>query len=152
MATKSSVLIFFLRLFKDTQFVLKYWSWALLAVVNLAGAILTLMNIFRKPSNLRVCCQQRDADNIIECRPIYAAWDPYHSGNFKCIPLLTEFICSSPINIITNLCLLCLPIPVLTSMRLPKRQKVGVVLLFSLGIFGMSRSVPSRREGLANSI
>lgn len=47
MATKTSVLIFYLRLFKDTQFVLKYWSWALLMIVNVAGVILTFINIFR---------------------------------------------------------------------------------------------------------
>lgn len=46
-ATKTSVLIFYLRLFKDTQFVLKYWSWALLGIVNLAGIILTFINVFR---------------------------------------------------------------------------------------------------------
>ena len=74
----------------------------------------------------------------LECRPIRAAWNPFYAGEVRCIPLLTEFICSSPINIITNLCLLFLPIPVLTGMRLPKRQKMAVVFLFSLGIFGMS--------------
>lgn len=116
MATKSSVLIFYLRLFKNTQFVLKYWSWALLGVINLAGIILTFLNIF-------------------QCSPISAAWNPYYQGDVQCLPLLTEFICSSPINIVTNLCLLFLPIPVLTGMRLPTRQKVVVVLLFSLGIF-----------------
>ena len=116
MATKTSVLIFYLRLFKNTQFVLKYWSWALLGVVNLAGIILTFLNIF-------------------QCSPVSAGWNPYYAGKVKCIPLLTEFICSSPINIITNLCLLFLPIPVLTGMRLPKRQKIAVVFLFSLGIF-----------------
>lgn len=54
MATKTSVLIFYLRLFKDTQFVLKYWSWALLVIVNLAGTILTFLNIFRKFSGSRL--------------------------------------------------------------------------------------------------
>lgn len=87
-----------------------------MAVVNIAGIILTFLNIF-------------------QCSPVSAAWNPYYVGKVRCIPLLTEFICSSPINIITNLCLLFLPIPVLTGMRLPKRQKIAVVFLFSLGIF-----------------
>lgn len=145
MATKTSVLIFFLRLFRNTQFVLKYWCWALLGIVNLAGIILTFLNVFRKLfKHARVA--EEYTNRSIECSPVRAAWNPYYAGKVKCIPLLTEFICSSPINIITNLCLLFLPIPVLTGMRLPKRQKVAVVVLFSLGIFGMFELFPNIRN------
>lgn len=90
-------------------------SWATLGVVNLAGTVLTLMNIF-------------------QCRPINAAWSPLETSS-KCIPLLTEFICAAPVNIVTDLAILALPIPVLTGMRLPPRQKTILVLTFGLGIF-----------------
>lgn len=149
MATKTSVLIFYLRLFKNTQFVLKYWSWALLAIVNVAGVILTFINIFRKLSPLAVHVTTfvaRFSNCFAECDPVQAAWNPFYEGHIECIPLLTEFICSSPINIITNLCLLFLPIPVLTEMRLPTRQKMAVVFLFSLGIFG-TKTTSTRSRG-----
>ncbi|KAF4121028.1 transporter [Geosmithia morbida] len=136
MATKTSVLVFYLRLFRNTQFVLKYWSWTLLVIVNLSGTILTLINIFREiPWNTFSPLAHVPACAIAECSPVEAAWNPLYQGKIRCVPLLTEFICSSPINIITNLCLLFLPIPVLTQMRLPARQKIAVVCLFSLGIF-----------------
>ena len=90
-------------------------SWVVLGIVNLAGLILTIINIF-------------------QCRPINASFSDI-TGEPKCIPLLTEFICSAPINIVTDLAILALPIPVLTSMRLPTRQKTILVFTFTLGIF-----------------
>ncbi|KAM5352188.1 hypothetical protein ACJ41O_004911 [Fusarium nematophilum] len=116
MATKTSILIFYLRLAKHTQRVLRFASWLTLAIVNIAGIILTFMNIF-------------------QCRPTQAAWDVDFDERSRCIPLLTEFICSSPVNIVTDLAILALPIPVLTGMRLPSRQKTILVLTFTVGIF-----------------
>lgn len=116
MAVKTSILIFYLRLAKNTQIVLRYASWSTLIVVNVAGTVLTFMNIF-------------------QCSPIYAAWRAFYNGSAKCVPLLTEFICASPVNIVTDLAILALPIPVLTSMRLPPRQKTILIMTFTIGIF-----------------
>lgn len=115
MATKTSILVFYLRLAKNTQKVLRMASWAVLVVVNVAGTILTFMNIF-------------------QCHPMRAAWD-VTIETAKCLPLLTEFICSAPVNIVTDLAILALPIPVLTGMRLPPRQKTILIFTFALGIF-----------------
>ncbi|KAL2157667.1 hypothetical protein VTH06DRAFT_5150 [Thermothelomyces fergusii] len=115
MATKTSILILYLRLSKNTQPVLRLGSWVTLAVVILAGVVLTFLNIF-------------------QCRPIAAAWD-VNVASARCIPLLTEFICTAPINVTTDLAILALPIPVLTGMHLPQRQKTILVLTFGLGIF-----------------
>lgn len=115
MATKTSILVFYLRLAKNTQKILRMASWATLVIVNVAGLVLTLLNIF-------------------QCSPVAAAWNPYVAAT-SCIPLLTEFVCSAPVNIVTDLAILALPIPVLTGMRLPQRQKIILVLTFSFGIF-----------------
>lgn len=115
MALKTSILVFYLRLSKNTQQVLRVCSWVMLGIVNVAGVALTLLNIF-------------------QCRPVQAAFSVY-LGKTQCIPLLTEFICSAPVNVVTDLAILALPIPVLTGMRLPKRQKCILIITFSLGIF-----------------
>jgi hypothetical protein len=115
MATKTSILIFYLRLSKNTQTILRLASWITLVVVNLAGAVLTLMNIF-------------------QCQPISAAWQLWNDTN-KCIPLLTEFICAAPVNVLSDLAILALPIPIVTSLRLPPRQKTILVITFCLGGF-----------------
>lgn len=116
MALKTSILVFYLRLSKNTQQVLRIASWVVLAIVTVAGAVLTLLNVF-------------------QCRPVASAFSTVYTGNSQCIPLLTEFICSAPINVVTDLAILALPIPVLTSMRLPRRQKYILVFTFSLGVF-----------------
>ncbi|EHK26724.1 uncharacterized protein TRIVIDRAFT_142807 [Trichoderma virens Gv29-8] len=116
MATKTSILIFYLRLARNTQVVLRFASWLTLVIVNIAGVVLTFMNIF-------------------QCTPVQAAWNADYKGPTKCIPLLTEFICAAPVNIVTDLAILALPIPVLTGMRLPSRQKTILVFTFTLGIF-----------------
>lgn len=115
MAFKTSILIFYLRLSKNTQKVLRFASWLTLGLVNVAGTVLTLLNIF-------------------QCRPIEAAFNRTNPPG-ECIPLLTEFICAAPINIVTDLAILALPLPVLTSMRLPPRQKIILIITFALGIF-----------------
>ncbi|RWA07619.1 hypothetical protein EKO27_g7483 [Xylaria grammica] len=115
MAFKTSVLVFYLRLSKNTQKVLRLASWAVLIVVNLAGTVLTLLNIF-------------------QCRPVESAFNMTDPPG-QCLPLLTEFICSAPVNIVTDLAILALPLPVLTSMRLPPRQKIILIITFALGIF-----------------
>jgi hypothetical protein len=53
---KTSVLIFYLRLAKNTQVVLRYSSYFLLVVVNITALVLTFMNIFRKPLLFRDAC------------------------------------------------------------------------------------------------
>lgn len=116
MAFKTSILIFYLRLAKNTQVILRYASWATLVVVNVAGIVLTFMNVF-------------------QCDPTSAAWNSDLNGSARCIPLLTEFICAAPVNIVTDLAILAMPIPVLTGMRLPSRQKTILVFTFTLGIF-----------------
>ena len=115
MATKTSILVFYLRLSRNTQKILRMASWVVLAIVNIAGTILTFMNIF-------------------QCQPIAAAWD-LNVPPIKCIPLLTEFICSAPVNVVTDLAILALPLPVLTGMRLPPRQKTILVITIPVGIF-----------------
>ncbi|KAF7861370.1 hypothetical protein EAF04_007935 [Stromatinia cepivora] len=113
MATKTSILIFYLRMSKDTQTLLRWASGITLAIACIDGIVLTFVNIF-------------------QCRPIFAAWT---DGDGKCLSIITIYLASAPVNIITDLAILVLPIPVLTGMCLPQRQKAILVFTFSLGIF-----------------
>ncbi|KAE8453898.1 hypothetical protein EG329_007674 [Mollisiaceae sp. DMI_Dod_QoI] len=115
MATKTSILIFYLRMSKNTQSILRIASYVTLAVVNIAGVVLTFLNAF-------------------QCSPVAAAYNPSETAN-QCISITTLYLCSAPVNIITDLAILVLPIPVLTGMRLPQRQKTILVFTFALGIF-----------------
>lgn len=118
MATKTSILIFYLRMSKNTQNLLRIASYITLGVVNVAGVVLLFLNAF-------------------QCSPPTLAYTGGKNPNSsdKCIPIITLFLCSAPVNIITDLAILVLPIPVLTGMRLPQRQKTILVITFLLGIF-----------------
>lgn len=115
MATKTSILIFYLRMSRNTQRLLRIASYATLGLVNVSGVVLTFLNAF-------------------QCTPPSAAYD-IEKDNGRCINIITLYLCSSPVNIFCNLAILVLPIPVLTGMRLPQRQKTVLVFTFALGIF-----------------
>lgn len=116
MATKTSILIFYLRLARNTKPFMRVGSYVTLAVVDIAGIVLTFLNIF-------------------QCNPVGAVFSQNDDPNAKCIPLVTLYLVSAPVNIITDLAVLVLPIPVLTRMRLPSKQKKILVGTFMLGIF-----------------
>ncbi|KAF2490913.1 MFS general substrate transporter [Lophium mytilinum] len=115
MATKTSILIFYLSLSK-TQKIFRTATIATLAVVNIGGLALTLLN-------------------VVQCRPVGAAFDNPVPESATCTDIITIYLSSAPLNIITDLAILFLPMPILTSMRLPKKQKIILVVTFGFGIF-----------------
>lgn len=115
MATKTSILAFYLTLPASNR-IFKWACIGTLAVVNIGGLALGLFMIF-------------------QCRPVSAAWRfPLPSGA-HCTDIVTIYLSSAPLNIITDLAIFFLPMPILTGMRLPKKQKIILVITFSFGIF-----------------
>ena len=115
MATKTSILVFYLTLSKT----LKIFRWAtilVLAVVNAGGLALTLLNTF-------------------QCRPVGATFQTPVPDSASCTNIVTLYLSSAPLNIITDLAILFLPMPILTGMRLPGKQKVILVVTFGFGVF-----------------
>ena len=114
MATKTSICLFYLTLSENQQ-VFRYTTIATLVVVNVAGLALTFLNLF-------------------QCRPLGAAFrDP--TSDAHCIDIVTLYLSSAPVNIITDLAILFLPMPILTSMRLPRNEKIILIITFSFGGF-----------------
>lgn len=116
MAVKTSILVFYLTLTRNKK-LFRWANYITLAVVNIAGLALTFINIF-------------------QCHPVSAAYrvSDRQSGS-QCIDIVTLYLSSSPVNIITDLAILFLPIPILTQMRLPSKQKAILVITFSFGFF-----------------
>ena len=115
MATKTSICLFYLTLSKN-QRVFRWTTVCTLAVVNIAGTALTLLNIF-------------------QCRPVGAAFDFPLPPADKCIDIVTLYLSSAPVNIITDLALLFLPMPILTGIKLPRNEKLILIVTFSFGAF-----------------
>jgi hypothetical protein len=60
---------------------------------------------------------------------------PANDQEASCTDIVVIYLSSAPLNIITDLAILVLPMPILTSMRLPKKQKTILVVTFGFGIF-----------------
>ena len=115
MATKSSILVFYLSLAKNRRpFQLAIWTTQV--VVNVAGLAFTLILLF-------------------QCNPISSIFINPIPADTSCIDLTSLYLSSSPVNIITDVAILFLPMPVLGSLRLPKKQKIAVFVTMSFGVF-----------------
>ncbi|KAJ5712780.1 Major facilitator superfamily domain general substrate transporter [Penicillium malachiteum] len=115
MAVKTSILVFYLTLTRN-QKVFRWANYITLGVVNAAGFALTMINVF-------------------QCRPLSAAFRTSLASDSHCTDIVTLYLSSSPVNIITDLAILFLPMPILTQMRLPKKQKIILIITFSFGFF-----------------
>ncbi|KAE9991048.1 hypothetical protein EG327_000587 [Venturia inaequalis] len=115
MATKTSILLFYLNLSK-TESIFRWATLATLAVVNLAGIALTFLNAF-------------------QCNPVAAAFKTPVPAQDHCQCIVVLYLSSAPVNIITDLAILFLPMPILTAMRLPTKQKIILIITFGFGFF-----------------
>jgi fucose permease len=112
MTTKMAILILYYRMATAHLF-LRYASLATMVVVIIAGIVLTFLNI----------CQ---------CHPISAG---YSDVDGTCIDIIALYLSSAPINVLTDLAILLLPLPILTSLRMEFRQKLILVATFIVGGF-----------------
>jgi hypothetical protein len=101
MATKTSILLLYLRLAQDQKKFLRIASYVTLAVVIIGGIALTFTTAF-------------------QCRPVRAAYD-LAVANPVCISIETIYLASAPVNVATDLAIFVLPIPILTALHLPRR-------------------------------
>lgn len=115
MLTKTSICIFYLSL-SETRPVFKWSVWGTIVVVNAAGLALSFLNIF-------------------QCRPMSALFADPRPESAQCIDIITLYLSSAPVNIITDLVILLLPMPILKSMWMPRKQKIVLYVTFGFGIF-----------------
>jgi hypothetical protein len=66
------------------------------------------------------------------CRPIAAYWDDRIKG--KCMNIVTFTYFTNISNLITDIWIFLLPIPVIWRLHLPRNKKLALVFIFSIGI------------------
>jgi hypothetical protein len=114
MAVKSSILVFYLTLTRmHTEFQLIIYITVL--IVNFTGLVFTILFAF-------------------ECRPLTIIFQPSTTITANCIDSIVLYVVSSPINIATDIAIFLIPMPLLTRIQLPRRQKVILVITFSTGL------------------
>ncbi|KXJ86789.1 hypothetical protein Micbo1qcDRAFT_152799 [Microdochium bolleyi] len=114
--TKISILGFYLRVFPGRGF-------RILA--------LSLMGLIATTSLAFIIAQ------IFQCWPIESIWLGWQ-GNYgpkQCVDIQAMAFASAGLNIFFDLVVMALPFPYLIKLQTSPRKKVGILLMFSLGIF-----------------
>ncbi|KAI9680045.1 MAG: hypothetical protein M1817_005061 [Caeruleum heppii] len=127
---KISILLLYLRIFPAHRFRQIVWA---------GIAVLVCILI----SHTLVC--------IFACRPVQGFWKTDVSS--KCINAVRFYWAQATLNVITDVFILLLPIPATWSLRITRRQKVGLSGLFMLGgltcILSIVRITPSPPQATA---
>ncbi|KAI3329233.1 hypothetical protein HD806DRAFT_482265 [Xylariaceae sp. AK1471] len=76
---------------------------------------------------------------IFICLPVAGFWDS--SLNPQCIPTPLQWYINAAGNIVTDIAIFVMPLPVLVRLKLPKAQRLSLVGIFSLGFFTCAISV-----------
>ncbi|KAH9230655.1 hypothetical protein K456DRAFT_1918120 [Colletotrichum gloeosporioides 23] len=118
MTLKASVLFFFLRIFPTRGF--RTIIWATHGLNFLVGLIYIILT-------------------FAQCRPLslyWTGWDKNESyKNERCLDFNRFILSNAIINIILDVWMLILPLTQLYKLNLILRKKIGVMLMFSVGLF-----------------
>lgn len=69
--------------------------------------------------------------NIFICVPVSKFWTPDLPG--RCLDSLAIWYMMAGFNLVTDLVVFCMPLPVIKSLNLPRKQKMMLFAIFSLG-------------------
>ena len=98
------------RVFTTRRFQL--WTWSFIVVI----IAYTIATVFA---------------GVFVCTPIPKFWRPTMEG--KCINTFASWFANAIINIVTDLAIIVLPMPVVRRLRLPKKQKALLIGVFAFG-------------------
>lgn len=110
MTTKISILLLYRRIFTTPKFQRALW---LVGGFVLAFAITALFL------------------QIFQCTPIEAIW--YTNLKRHCVDISADYIAVGTINILTDVAILCLPMPQLWQLQMSRARKVQMMGMFLLG-------------------
>ncbi|KAH7394803.1 hypothetical protein BKA66DRAFT_403470, partial [Pyrenochaeta sp. MPI-SDFR-AT-0127] len=105
-----SYLVFYLRFAVTKKFRIVLYIWVLL--VSAFGITTAVVS-------------------FIPCLPFEKLWTPSMPGH--CINIKAYWTANPALNIVFDIVIFVLPIPILWDLKLPKRQRLGLVGVFALG-------------------
>ncbi|KAL2070658.1 hypothetical protein VTL71DRAFT_13684 [Oculimacula yallundae] len=107
---KISMVLQYLRVFPGKS--IRFWCWMTIGLISAYGIQATITT-------------------VLSCVPVGTFW----KGGGTCINKKFMWFFNAGFNILTDLIILALPIPVLSSLKLPAKQKIGLMFVFALGGF-----------------
>lgn len=82
---------------------------------------------------------------IFACTPVKRGWDITITEG-SCINRAALYIATAVLNMITDILLLLLPIPIVVRLQMPRIQKLGLILIFAIGSMYVCFSLSSPRH------
>ena len=113
---KISTLLLYARIFPSGNF--RRILWAVGLLISTYSTIMILILIF-------------------QCKPIKGFWDSNLEAG--CISLTKVFIAMASLNLITDFLVVCLPLPLLWKLQMPRGMKLQVMGIFSVGILSVAQ-------------
>ncbi|KAI9722995.1 MAG: hypothetical protein M1812_001444 [Candelaria pacifica] len=110
-----SILFLYLRVMPTGQRKSRMSTYAVMAVI--VGAIISL-----------------ELSYIFACKPFSHRWNNAGGSSATCIDVTLHGVINEIINIVTDILIIILPIPMIWSLHLSTRKKVGVILVFATGL------------------
>ena len=107
-----ALLLMYIRLFGSNKY-FRYATWAVMCFVTgyLSSNLLTL---------------------IFGCTPVTKYWKPEQPGH--CIILIQADYAYGSMNVVTDVLVFLLPLPMLWQLQLSRKEKIGLILVFMAGI------------------
>ncbi|OAP65557.1 hypothetical protein AYL99_01529 [Fonsecaea erecta] len=116
--TKISIVLLYLRIFPTRKFQILAWAVIAYVVAYCTAAVCT---------------------SIWQCNPIAKAWKKTLPGH--CIDIGKLWYANSVLTIVADLVLIAMPVNQIVRLKLPLSQKLGLIFVFSLGVFVMACTI-----------
>jgi hypothetical protein len=71
---------------------------------------------------------------LLACLPVPSFWDPAAYPDHYCMPILPGWYSNSAVNILSDVVIFSLPIPVLWKLQMPKSQRISLIAIFGFGL------------------
>ncbi|KAL4731878.1 hypothetical protein ACLX1H_000873 [Fusarium chlamydosporum] len=78
---------------------------------------------------------------LFGCNPIQTAWDPFRFASGKCVDNAVVYIIIAVVNIISDLILFIIPIPMIVQLKMALAQKIGMAVLFGIATITVATSI-----------
>ncbi|KAE8376097.1 hypothetical protein BDV26DRAFT_266391 [Aspergillus bertholletiae] len=112
--TKISILLLYMRLFIQRWFRITCCTWIAIILAFTLGTVFS---------------------SIFQCSPVQYAFNKTIPGGGTCINMTAFWYANAAFNILTDLVIVGLPIPIVTKLHLPTKSKIALCGMFAMGIF-----------------
>lgn len=70
--------------------------------------------------------------SVFQCDPIAKGWNPTLEG--ACIDMKAVYKGTAITGVISDVFVIIIPIPMVVNLQLPRQQKVGLIVMFTIGV------------------